>query len=345
MKKILAITLVFVMLLSLAACKKDPPIEPTVSTTEPIVETNPVDTPPEIIPDIPTETMPPVLTDDMTGEDLRKLYANFMKTYDWSQHNGFLAETPSINFTYVFTENGYLQDIKRLSEVYEGSYVSRYTLCYNNNTYTEFLMSDAGSFGFELPMDEAPPYAFVWHLFNEETTSEYVRTKLSDRIYDIVKFETIWGAPAAGNRDYTVRDIATDNIYLVTVAEDTLAFAYSVEDGEYIFENVFFDVEAGSLTINNKTMEVEIMTWPEENEVATSIAIRGMLYIDRETQTAVFMEDLDRGTIVRFLTNEEIDFTLPKNVNPDIDMQDSEILYAVKNYEDDVRRYLSTEDN
>ena len=341
MKKILALTLALIMLLSLAACKKDPaPVETTPITTAPPA-TAPIEEPPEIIPDIEDETMPPVLTDDMTGSDLRKLYANFMRDYDWSQHNGFTSETASTTFTYIFTDEGMFKEAKRKSELYEGSYLSRYVISSQNDICTSFVMYDEGSFG--ITEEYQFTYPNIWNLYKGETISEYTRTKISDRIYDIITFETTWG----GLDDYfmyTVKDVKTDDIYIPSSYEGSW-YVYSATDEQDYYDDIFFDVDAKILTIGDKKIQVEILVYPEENNAQYTNTIRGMLYVDRETQKVVYMEDLDRGTIVHFLSNATIDFTMPSNVRSEMPDTDIDIFYVMSDYEYDVERYLTSEGN
>lgn len=343
MKRILIIILTLAMLLSLAACKKDPPPATEPVETEPLETLPPATFPEEVVPDIPTETLPPALTDNMTGADLDRLYANFVKDYDWSQHNGFTADTSSILFTYIFGDNCFIKDAKRKSEVYENSYLSRNVVMWKDSQMVEYLMADSGSFGIITPSDinEAPAHPNKWALYNDTTVSGYLRTDISDKIYDIIKVETTWSRGDA-IVSCTVKDADSGKTYILDSIKGSW-MAYCVEDDIDIEGTVNFNLDAKTLTIGDTTLNVSIVKEPQEYNATEPVSIRAHIYVDRETQKAVYMEDLDRGTRITFLTNAVVDFTMPNNVKMDTFDFGADILYVMQMYDGDMNRYLTAE--
>ena len=285
MKKLLTYCVLSLTTLSLAACGQstitpEVPENPTINAEQSVENTNsPIVSKPianshvEII--IKEEVSEePKIVGDMTGSELRHFYANFMRDYDWSQHNGFTSETSGTNFVYIFTDNGFIQEVKRESEVYEDTYVSQHMVSYTDSQYQEFLMYDQDYFSTTTELAEVPVHPTYWHFYNEDTKAEFIRSKTTDKIYDIISFET---------------------------------------------------------------------TWASAEDVTTEPTIRGYLYVDRETQKAAYMEDLDRGTIVHFLTNATYTFTMPTDIKIGLPETTTDITYLLQDYIADVNRYLTTE--
>lgn len=341
MKRIFAMALVFLMIFTLAACKKEPepvPTQPPVEVTLP-QEEEPVERPTEYIPDIEIETMPPVLTDDMDGGELAAHYAEFMKNYDWKQHNGFTSETSSILFTYIFADDAFMVDARQKSELYEGSYNSRKVRHFANGTLTEYVMCNQGSFASVIPQ-EIMLYPTIWELYNENTESHYVHTNVTDRIYDVVEFNTTWLTYTGDVRVYTIQDKETG--HTMSVMWDAIAcVVYDFDTNIRYLEGVVFDPDNKTLTIDGHTTTVDILESPEEFNESASQNIHALLYIDRDTQTVVYMEDYNTATKVYFLTDASTDFTMPANVNMDSTYSDTYIDIVFEEFLADANRYLS----
>ena len=341
MKRLMALALAILMLCALTACKKDTPVTTTPPETQetlpPASSPSSIQDIPEIVPEIPTETMPPVLSSDMTGAELRQLYANFMKNYDWSQHNGMRIETTSVDFTYIFADNGFYQDTIRYSEVYENSYIGRYVTQWKNAQWTEYIMGDHGSFAFTDGLQDPPAYPQYWALYNENTTAEYTRTKVKDKIYDLVTFTTRRGEAYDG-LTYVLKS-GDGTMYSATVSDGTWNVQAMVDGGSPSYEFAHFDPNTCALTLNSDKIIVEILSEPE-NFSDSDVVICGILYINRETQTIEYMEDLDTGTLVYFLNEDVPTFELPNNVNTDyLDTEDS-IYYTAQDKLVDLMRYM-----
>lgn len=235
MKKFLVFCLTALTVLSLAACGENAtqsPTEPVPSITElepsaseqEVIDGNTnklfIEYSEEIIQEI-EEADAPLYPDEMTGSELRKLYENFARDYDWSQHNGFTSETPGTRFTYLFTEDCILWSAKRMSEVYEGSDLSCKVVYWKDGNLTEFVEYEDGAFGRSEIMEEAPIHPEDWSFFNESTvttflhTTNNIYTERNDKTYDVVQLKTVLDNGNSNLNLYLYVDRQTQKIELV----------------------------------------------------------------------------------------------------------------------------------
>lgn len=341
MKKIVALLLVFVIALGLVACKKKPVVETEPPTLPPVENT----TPPqheEIIPDIEIETMPPAFEENMDYNQLVAYYANYMANYDWSKYSGILCKAADIEYRYAFTNESVIWEIKQMSQAYPGS-IRFQEIEYSDMTaYQRYLMGDAGSFGYREDTEDPMSHPTDWRIYNEKTTYSYTRTETKTEIYDIIQFETPLtpkGKVHESERiSYTIQ-------WLSDVAEVFMVdgqWKVKVYSDQNLFEHgVNFDPESKVLTVGNDTFDVTILRAPGEEPMATTLkVIRGLLYVNRETQEIAYMEDMDTGTKVYFLENPTVEFTMPANVRYEY-FPEEYISDMLAEYKTDTSRYIN----
>ena len=324
MKKIISLILVLALVLTFAACKKKTdPVETTPPTEITEEYSKPVDKP-EVTPDMDEiATMPPVIPNDVSGDELATMYANFLKTYDWSQYNGFTSEASNSVFTYCFTGNSAIYDTKLMSAYYDGAIEARLVDFWEGTTQASFAMTDAGSFGTSHKQNNEASFHPVWRLINDTSITHYDHTEVKNNIYDVIYFATTYQAPPASpNPDtiYVVCDNETEEVFTIGYIDGgwecsaTWAMNYATTD-------IQFDVETVTVTLPDKTIHgvllaanTENQTTSQENTFPQDITIEGYMYVNRQTKKVEYMEDKVSGTVVTFLSNATPDFTMPDNV-------------------------------
>lgn len=360
MKRFIALLLVFVMVASLAACKKkeepvvtEPPV--TEAPTEPVVER-----PTEVVPEIEIETLPPVIPDDVEGLELRAMYKNFLQNYDWSQHNGFQSKIETKSFTYIFGPDGEYRDTKLMSEVYPDSYVARKVYMNKGGAISEFILTDVGAFGRTRTTEMTTLPEQVFAFINKTTTAEYSKTVIEKEVYDVITFytqltETDFLAGSKIDEEekvkptaYLVQNANNPSEILTVLNKDGKWMVPGVQAGE---NEISFDPDTGVLVLPTREIKVNILpsdAEPEEDEASEGYdveyiyQIRGDAYVNRKTHKVEYIKDLDRNTTVYLLTDAVIDFTIPENTNMEewtgnnINLNYSEAVFA-----HDMQRYLA----
>lgn len=340
MKKLLALLLAATMLLTVTACGGA--AEPVETTTASVVENTTLPLHEEVIPDIEMETMPPAFEENMSRDQLTAYYADYMKNHNWSQYSGMHCKSADIEYRYAFTNESVIWEIKQMSQAYEGSIRAQEIEYSDMQTHERYLMGDLGSFGYIDETGEVMPYPVEWTIFNEQTTSWYLKTESKTEIYDIIQFETSLTRKNSNNESserisYTVQWLSdvcevsyTDGKWKVKMYNDQTVFEH----------NVNFDPDTKILTVNNDSFEVTILRAPGEKVGGTTLdVIRGLLYINRETQEIAYMEDMDTGVKVSFLVNPTVEFTMPANVRYE-DFPEDYISDMLKEFKADTSRYI-----
>lgn len=322
MKKIISLILVLALALTCTACKKkaDP-----VATTPPTEVTEeyikPVDTP-EITPDMDDiATMPPVIPNDASGDELAAMYTNFLQTYDWSQYNGFTSEASNSVFTYCFTNNSVIYDTKLMSSYYEGSIEARMVDSWQGTRQYSFAMTDAGSFGTSRQKESEMHFQPAWRLINENSVTRYDHTDVKTNIYDVIYFSTTYTTKddaSSIEQVYIVQDNSTEEVFTMIYTNGLWQTSASWRN-QYKLEDIQFDVETVTITLPDRTIKGSLLESndnenSQEAETPQDIVIEGYMYVNRQTKLVEYMEDIVSGTMVTFLSNATPDFTMPDNI-------------------------------
>ena len=344
MKRFLVYCLLIAFSLSCVACANRVPVSTEPDYT-PIETESPNVAPPvqeEIIPDIEIETLPPAFEENMSRDQLTEYYAHYLQNVDWTKYSGFTCESADINYTYQFTDKNVMWHVEQESQAYKGSLVAQETYFWDEVKTERYLMCEEGSFGYTNIENELMGYPTNWTIINEQTTSWYLRTETDSEIYDVIQFETPLikkqNAEAAAKSIYTIRWM--DSVHSVSFVDGKWKVK-SFADQTVFETGVTFDPETSTLTINDDRFDVEILHSPTDAPAETSLnVVRGLMYINRTTQEIAYMEDVDTGYHVFFITNPDMSFTMPSNVRRD-EFPEAYISTVMTNFQNDTSRYIS----
>lgn len=366
MKRKIVILLALVMILSLTACKKKTVVEDP--TLPPVTETEPIVLPPEeVIPDIEIETLPPAITDEMTGADLSTLYKTFLNNYDWSAHNGFTAKMSSEEITVLWDENTSIIDLKRYSINSTTSYFARCVQAVDGAVNTLFVMNDMGSQATVTEFESAQDFSDRRLRFtNANTTSHYQNTILGETIIDVIAFSTpleatepIQNQGATVVTQYFVHEAGNpESMFMIEEYSDGTWGLVGPWASKYNNKAESYDTTTGVLTLSDKSIQTTLVTKKDkgsDNEDADNApaeqiqatVLNGEAYIDRLTQKVLYIKDMDTHLTVYPLSQDSVNFEIPTNtlVTDAMTNQDAALIELMNLFGTFIDKYVATVNN